>query len=137
MIITHAAGGVILDEHGLVVVVNQKGNSWSLPKGHLEAGEDALTAAVREITEETGLTKLTLVKELGSYSRYRIGKGGKGEDVSMQKHLTFFLFTTNETDLRPQDPDNPEAKWVAKEDVEALLTHPKDKEFFRKMLPQL
>ncbi len=136
MMITHA-GGVVLDENGLVVVVSQKGNSWSLPKGHLEAGEDALTAAVREITEETGLTKLTLVKELGSYSRYRISKDGKGEDASIQKHLTFFLFTTAETDLQPQDPDNPEAKWVAKEDVESLLTHSKDKEFFRKILPSL
>ncbi len=29
--------------------------AWSLPKGHLDPGEDALTAAVREVFEETGL----------------------------------------------------------------------------------
>lgn len=28
--------------------------AWSLPKGHVERGEDAPTAALREFTEETG-----------------------------------------------------------------------------------
>ena len=31
-----------------VLVVNQRGLSWSLPKGHIEEGEDALDAARRE-----------------------------------------------------------------------------------------
>jgi 8-oxo-dGTP pyrophosphatase MutT (NUDIX family) len=29
--------------------------AWSLPKGHLDAGEEALEAALREVFEETGL----------------------------------------------------------------------------------
>jgi len=38
-----------------------------LPKGHIELGEDAVTAAMRETKEESGITDLKLVKDLGSY----------------------------------------------------------------------
>jgi hypothetical protein len=42
-----------------------------------------------------------------------------------------FLFRTSATELRPVDPGNPEAVWVEKSRVAAMLTHPKDAEFFR------
>ena len=32
------------------------GGAWSIPKGEIESGEDALAAARRELAEETGLT---------------------------------------------------------------------------------
>ena len=69
--ITYSAGGVVLNGSGQVLVVNQRGNSWSLPKGHIDPGEDALTAARREIYEESGVSELDLVKELGSYEYTR------------------------------------------------------------------
>src|ERR1700755_3050812 len=58
MIHTESAGGVVLNGAGQVLVVTQKGTSWSLPKGHVEDGEDALAAARREIHEEAGVTQL-------------------------------------------------------------------------------
>ena len=45
-----------------------------------------------------------------------------------------FLYTTNEDSLKPTYPANPEARWVESERVAELLTHPKDKEFFLKIL---
>lgn len=133
---TQTAGGVVLGPSGLVLVVNQHGNSWSLPKGHIEHGEDARQAAVREIQEESGIQEITFVKELDSYQRHRIGKYG-GDDQTELKTITMFLFTTNETKLQPEDPDNPEARWVKPADVEALLTHPKDKAFFAGILHEI
>jgi len=125
---TRSAGGVILNDDGLIIVVNQKRRSWSLPKGHLKEGEDDLQAAKREIYEETGIKELTLIKELGSYERYRIF------NESELKTITMFLFKTSEKELNPIDPENPEARWVEKEKVAELLTHPKDKEFFLKII---
>ncbi len=113
-----------------VIVVSQRGDSWSLPKGHVDKGETTLQAAMREITEETGVTDLTFVRELGSYERYRIGKGGIGEDTRELKRITLFLFRTTVEHLAPLDPDNPVAKWVPIDAVAVLLTHPKDREFF-------
>ncbi len=41
-----------------------------------------------------------------------------------------FLFTTSQDALDPRDKDNPVARWVEIGDVEALLTHERDKAFF-------
>src|SRR5882724_7744630 len=94
---THSAGGVVLNRKGQVLVVNQRGRSWSLPKGHIEKGENLLGAARREIYEESGLRKLKFVKLLGSYERTQIGRkggeiGGSEKKNGRLKKLTFFLF---------------------------------------------
>jgi ADP-ribose pyrophosphatase YjhB (NUDIX family) len=112
-----------------VLLVSQHGTSWSLPKGHIEPGEDALAAARREIYEESGVSQLELVGELGSYSRHRIGRDG-GEDGSELKTIHLFLFRTSQTALAPVDADNPEARWVEPRRVAEMLTHPKDREYF-------
>ncbi len=133
---TKTAGGVVVNGDK-VVVVSQHGNSWSLPKGHVEQGEDEQAAARREIVEETGLTQLDFIKELGQYERYAIGAHGQGEDISKPKTIIMFLFHTRQTLLRAQDPTNPEARWVPKNEVAALLTHPKDKEFFLRIKAEI
>ena len=133
---TVSAGGVVLNGLGEVLVVNQRGNSWSLPKGHIDPGEDDLTAARREIAEESGITDLEYIKPLGTYTRHRIGKDG-GEDTTELKTMRFFLFRTKQAKLVPVDADNPEARWIPRDQVAALLTHPKDCEFFEAILKSL
>ena len=133
---TQTAGGVVLNKKGLVLVVSQNGNSWSLPKGHIDDGENKLQAAIREIYEESGISELELIKELPSYERYRIGLDG-GEDKSELKKIFMFLFKTNQEVLKPIDPTNPEARWIKKEKVAELLTHKKDKEFFLSIINEI
>lgn len=130
---TTSAGGVVVStKTGDILVVSQRHRSWSLPKGHVDLGEDVLTAAKREIYEESGIKNLVLIKPLPSYKRYKISVEN-GEDRSEMKTIHMFLFQTDETNLAPQDADNPEARWVSKEQVSKLLTHPKDKEFFNQV----
>ena len=126
---TRSAGGVVVGPHGKIVVVNQRGDSWSLPKGHIEEGETSLEAAKREIWEETGIEDLQLVDELGTYERWKLSLGG-GDDPAEKKIITLFLFTTDSEALAPVDPKNPEARWVALDEVGSLLTHARDGEFF-------
>lgn len=130
MIHSHSTGGVVVNELGKVIVVNQRGVSWSLPKGHIEHGEDEIETAKREIYEETGIKELELVRQLGNYERHRIGKDGKEDDQTELKLIDIYLFKAKDQELKPIDPDNPEARWVAIDEVAELLTHPKDKEFF-------
>ena len=136
MLQTESAGGIVLNNKDLVLVVSQYGTSWSLPKGHIEPGESKILAARREILEETGIKDLKLIKELGSYQRYKIGKDGK-DDTTELKTIFIFLFKTNENQINPIDQKNPKAKWVQKEKVADLLTHPKDSKFYFNVLGKI
>jgi 8-oxo-dGTP pyrophosphatase MutT (NUDIX family) len=135
---THSAGGVVVSKQtGRILVVAQRNNTWSLPKGHIEAGEDPLSAAKREIFEETGVTDLKLEKELGKYKRFKIGKYTK-DDESEIKEIRMYLFTTTQTEVYPVDMENhPEARWASRFDVKDILTHEKDKDFFVSIMNEL
>ncbi len=53
-----AAGGVVRSE-GKILMITRWGVP-DLPKGHIEAGEDTRTCALREVREECGLQKLRI-----------------------------------------------------------------------------
>ena len=127
---TKSAGGIVLNDKGEVLVVNQWSRSWSLPKGHINDGEDMVVAAKREIYEETGVNKLDFIKDLGSYKRL-------SSDKVNLRTIILFLFKTSQVKLSPRDQENPEAKWVDKEEVVKLLPHKEDKDFFLKAVESL
>jgi 8-oxo-(d)GTP phosphatase len=118
-----SAGGVVVGTDRRIVVVSQKGTSWSLPKGGVHPGEDHLAAARREVLEETGLSLLDLVQPLAPYDRSPLRK------PHHVKTLVFFLFRTEETLLAPQDPDNPVALWLPPREAVDRLSHPRDRQF--------
>lgn len=127
------AGGIVWNPKLGIVVVNQNHNSWSLPKGHVERGEDLLPAAMREIREETGIPehKLTPLGKLATYERDRIRRSPG--DAPQIREITLYLFTTDHEHLAPEDPMNPEARWIAVDNVSDLLTHPKDRAIFESL----
>ena len=120
---TTSAGGVVVGTDGRIVIVSQKGVSWSLPKGGVNEGEDHLVAARREIREETGIVALTHVADLPHFERSPRGS------THHVKRLVLFLFRTEETRLAPEAPDNPEAVWLPPGEAVGRLSHPRDREF--------
>jgi 8-oxo-dGTP pyrophosphatase MutT (NUDIX family) len=133
---TRSGGGIVLNDRGEVAVVSQHGTSWSLPKGHLKAGEDDEAAARREIREEAGLTDLVLVRQLGEYRRFRLAEDGS-EDRTELKTIAMFLFRTDQQELRPEDSVTRQALWLAKDKVADKLTHARDREFFLSVADEL
>jgi len=127
-----SAGGIVINKNKQILVVNQQGTSWSLPKGHIRNNESKLETAEREIYEESGLTDLKLIEELGEYQRYKINNNGIGEDKTILKIIYMFLFSSDKKFLKPIDHKITEAKWASKEEAVDLLTHYKEKEFFLK-----
>ena len=127
------AGGIVVNNKQEIAIVNQNHDSYSLPKGHVDQGESYLDAAKREIYEETGIEDLQYIKDMGSYSRYKIGLDGK-DYVSELKKIYIFLFTSNQVNLVPKDPHNPFAIWANIKKVQELLTHQEDVKFFNNTL---
>ena len=54
------SAGLAIIQKGAILLGHPKGQKWfgtySIPKGHVEAGEDLLEAAIRETREEVGIT---------------------------------------------------------------------------------
>jgi len=127
------AGGVVINKRDQVLVVNQKGKTWSLPKGHIDNEEEALETAKREIYEESGVKDLKFIKELGDYQR----RSGLTDDIIELKTIFIFLFKTETEVLKPIDIENPEARWVDRDKVVDILTYEKDKEFFLSIIDKI
>lgn len=70
------AGGVVFrhNKKGQVeiLLIQDAKDRWTIPKGHIEEGETAKQAAVREIGEEAGLHDVEVIDWLGKiHFRYR------------------------------------------------------------------
>lgn len=70
------------------------GRHWDFAKGHVEKGEDDLTAATRELREETGISDVTADPNFQREVRYFFRDRKKG---LIQKTVVFFLGRTNAT----------------------------------------
>jgi 8-oxo-dGTP pyrophosphatase MutT (NUDIX family) len=62
-IFQQAAGGLIIKNKAILSIFRY--NCWDFPKGHVESGETDEEAAIREVTEETGIDKLFIDNDLG------------------------------------------------------------------------
>src|SRR5437868_6781891 len=55
-----------------ILLIQDAKNRWTVPKGHVEPGEEPKMTAEREINEETGLKEMTIYNWLGKvHFRYR------------------------------------------------------------------
>ena len=107
-----SAGGVVYRvEAGapLFLLIRDSYANWGFPKGHLENGERAEDAALREVREETGLKALALrgtIDTIDWYFRFR------GRLIHKVCH--FFLMETTEAATAPQRAEGITAcRWLA------------------------
>jgi 8-oxo-dGTP pyrophosphatase MutT (NUDIX family) len=71
------------------------GSHWDFPKGHIEAGENPQTTALRELQEETGIQDARLIPGFKEGMRYFYRKAGEG----MLKIVVYFLAETATGDV--------------------------------------
>ncbi len=115
--LVEAAGGLVEHKNGSFLFI-YRNDKWDLPKGKIEKQEIIFEGAIREVSEETGVRGLTLVRPLSStYHVYKANGRFK-----LKKTYWFLMSTEAETPLVPQLEENIEkAVWVQKSEIPTLL----------------
>ena len=128
---THSsAGGIVLGDNGTIAMVRCKdATHWLFPKGTVEEGETDEQAARREIEEETGLTDLELIDDLGTYERFGMHKDGS-DNLEKPKRIHMFLFAAPmHSELLPS-MEIEEARWVSLSRIIREIGNTKDTAWF-------
>ncbi|HKK62353.1 MAG TPA: NUDIX domain-containing protein [Bacteroidales bacterium] len=104
-----AAGGLVLKDTGEFLIMKRDGY-WDLPKGKLEQGEGTEEAALREVSEETGLNNLAIVRPvLSTYHTYEVS-----DDFILKKTKWYeMVFSGNEKPMPQTEENITDIKWVA------------------------
>ena len=118
-----SAGGVVVrhGEEGWEACLIRVGQAWSLPKGNIDTGETPEQAALREISEEVGLSidRLTIRAELPP-SDYMYRR--QGRLVSKRVHH-FLVEAPADAPLRPEAGEVDEAVWVPLRQAAAQVSY--------------
>lgn len=111
-----AAGGIVVKDGKFVSIV-RKGIP-DLPKGHIEQGETPEAAALREVEEETGISKLQIVNELPSSWHCYL----EHEEWKLKRTYWYLMDTTETIHPKPQSEEGiTEIKLIGNEEIEAFL----------------
>jgi ADP-ribose pyrophosphatase YjhB (NUDIX family) len=125
-----SAGGVVVRVRDGVVsalLIRDPYRNWGLPKGHVEEGEEPHEAALREVSEETGLEDLELGPELVTIDWYF-----RAPEVQIHKFTTFYLMESKAGDPVPELGEGiTECVWVPIEEAPNKITYDNAREVMK------
>ncbi len=111
-----SAGGVVyrvVEGAPRFLLIRDSYQNWGFPKGHLKRGEPPERAALREVTEETGLTTLAPRGPLGTIQWWFRFRGRR-----IHKRCHFFLIESPAGGTAPQRAEGiTECRWLAAADA--------------------
>tara|TARA_B100000029_G_scaffold411756_1_gene414231 strand:+ start:2161 stop:2640 length:480 start_codon:yes stop_codon:yes gene_type:complete len=120
-------GIVVLNEKNKIFMakrIDNPKNFWQMPQGGVDKGENYLSAALRELEEETSIKSVSLIKEIDGYTTYDLpvhllGIIWKGR-FKGQKQKWFvmkFYGNNNEINLKTKKPEFLDWKWTDLENI--------------------
>ncbi len=114
-----AAGGLVYNKKGDVLFIYRNGK-WDLPKGGKEKGEEIELTAMREVEEETGVSKLKIKEKL--QKTYHVFK--RNGKYKLKITHWYEMTTTFEGVLIPQANEGIErVAWLNPEQVKEALNN--------------
>ena len=124
-------GIVVLNKKDEVFVakrIDNQNNFWQMPQGGVDEGEDYLTAAYRELEEETSIKNVDLIKELDGLISYELPKNllgviwkGKYRGQEQKWFVMKFLGKDAEININTDHPEFCEWKWIDLENITDLV----------------
>ncbi len=124
-------GIVVLNKDNKVFVakrIDNPKNFWQMPQGGVDEGEDYLTAAFRELKEETSITNVELVSELDGFVTYNLPDRllgiiwkGKFKGQIQKWFLMRYLGDDSEVNIQTSKPEFLDWKWVDLKEITDLV----------------
>ncbi|MDC0532923.1 RNA pyrophosphohydrolase [Candidatus Pelagibacter sp.] len=124
-------GIVVLNKVNKVFVakrIDNAKNFWQMPQGGVDEGEDYLTAAYRELEEETSIKNVELISELDGLITYNLPEHllgiiwkGKYKGQSQKWFLMRYLGEDNQINIKTKKPEFLEWKWVDLKEITNLV----------------
>jgi putative (di)nucleoside polyphosphate hydrolase len=115
-------GIVVLNNKNKVFVakrIDNPKNFWQMPQGGVDKGEDFLSAAYRELEEETSIKNVKLIQEIDGTLTYELPDHllgiiwkGKYKGQKQKWFLMRFLGNDNEINIKTDKPEFLEWKWI-------------------------
>jgi len=124
-------GIVVLNKTNKVFVakrIDNPKNFWQMPQGGVDNGEDFLSAAYRELEEETSIKNVELISELDGFITYNLPDRllgiiwkGKYKGQKQKWFLMRHLGDDNEINIKTKKPEFLDWKWVDLKEITSLV----------------
>jgi len=118
----NGVGIVVLNKENKVFVakrIDNPKNFWQMPQGGVDKGEDFLTAAYRELEEETSIKNVELLQEIDGMLTYELPDHllgiiwkGKYKGQKQKWFLMKYLGNNDEINIKTSKPEFLEWKWI-------------------------
>ena len=115
-------GIVILNKENKIFVakrIDNPKNFWQMPQGGVNKDEDFLSAAYRELEEETSIKEVELIKEIDEILTYELPKHllgiiwkGKYKGQKQKWFIMRYLGTDDKININTKKPEFLEWKWI-------------------------
>ena len=115
-------GIIVLNKENKVFVGKRRdnpGDKWQMPQGGVDEGEDDVTAMQRELTEETSIKTIKIIKKIEDIFEYELPENligiiwkGKFRGQKQKWFITRFLGQDSEINLNTKHPEFIEWKWL-------------------------
>ena len=112
---------IFKDSHGykILIVKNNQGGHWGLPKGTPEINEKPIQTAQRELFEETGIKDVHIDQKHKFSENYSFEMAG----INYNKTNIYYTCFVDTMIKRSNLDEIDETKWVSVEDAKKILTH--------------
>ena len=124
-------GIVVLNKTNKVFVakrIDNPKNFWQMPQGGVDDGEDFLSAAYRELEEETSIKNVELISELDGFITYNLPEQllgiiwkGKYKGQIQKWFLMRHLGDDSEINIKTKKPEFLDWKWVDLKEITTLV----------------
>ena len=115
-------GIVLLNKDNKVFVakrIDNPKNFWQMPQGGVDDGEDFITAAYRELEEETSIKNVKLIQEIDGTMSYELPNHllgiiwkGKYKGQKQKWFLMRYLGIDDDINIKTKKPEFFDWKWI-------------------------